>query len=188
MLKNAGVTFVMMGTHGVGGWRSEPRATQDVDCLIRKQHHRKAVEAVKEAYPALLVEDLPVVTRFKDPVTGKEVIDLMKPAELIYQQAFKFSVPVGTTHRVPDLEMALASKFGAIVSPNRREEKRLVDGGDFVDIIKHNLGAIDMDKLHRLAEMIYEGAGADLLKCVDDIRAGERLDLNALADKGELLP
>lgn len=188
VLKRAGVTFVVMGTHGVSGWRSEPRATQDVDCLIRRSHHRKAVKAVREAYPALLVEDLPVVTRFKDPATGKEVINLMKPAEPIHQQAFKSSVPIGKTHRVPDLEMALVSKFAAIVSPNRADAKRLIDAGDFVDVAKHNLDAIDMRKLHRLAELIYCGVGADILKCVDDVRAGEVLDVKALASKKELLP
>jgi len=188
VLNEAGVKFVVMGTHGVGGWRSEPRATQDVDCLIRKQHHRKAVKAVKATYPDLVVEDLPVVTRFKDPATGNAVIDLMKPAEPIHQQVFKYSLLVAKSHRVPDLEMALASKFAAIVSPNRQAEKRLVDGGDFVDIVKHNLDAIDSPKLLRLAELLYEGAAADILKCIDDIRAGEVLDVKALAEKGELLP
>src|SRR6516225_5621358 len=43
ILNKAKVKFVLMGTHGIGGWRSEPRATQDVDVLILKSHHRKAV-------------------------------------------------------------------------------------------------------------------------------------------------
>jgi len=47
VLNKAKVKFVLMGTHGIGGWRSEPRATQDVDVLISKSHHRKAVAAVK---------------------------------------------------------------------------------------------------------------------------------------------
>jgi hypothetical protein len=188
VLNEAGVRFVLMGTHGVGGWRSQPRATQDVDCLIQRRHHRKAVKAVRMAFPQLLVQDLPVVTRFKDPTTGEEVIDLMKPQEALHQCVFRHTVRVGKTHRAPDLEMALAGKFAAIVSPQRRHDKRLVDAGDFTDIVKHNLGAIDLDKLRRLAELIYSGAGADILKCVDDIRAGEVLDVKALASKGEMIP
>src|SRR5947209_20619187 len=67
VLNQAKVKFILMGTHGIGGWRSEPRATQDVDVLILKSHHRKAVAAIKKAFPSLAMQDLPAVTRFVDP-------------------------------------------------------------------------------------------------------------------------
>ena len=38
-----------------------------------------------------------------------------------------YSVQVGKSHRVPDLEMALALKFAAMDSPNRRLNKKLLD-------------------------------------------------------------
>src|SRR5215211_7610713 len=64
VLNDAGVRFVVMGTHAMTGYRSEPRATQDVDVLVRKRDHKKAVAALKASYPGLLVDDSPVVTRF----------------------------------------------------------------------------------------------------------------------------
>src|SRR5262245_65306625 len=51
LLNQAKVKFVLMGTHAVSGYRDEPRATQDVDILVQKRHHRKAVAAVRTAYP-----------------------------------------------------------------------------------------------------------------------------------------
>lgn len=36
ILKKAKVKFVLMGTYGIEGYRTQPRATQDVDVLVRK--------------------------------------------------------------------------------------------------------------------------------------------------------
>ncbi len=137
-LHQAGVCCVLMGTHGLGGYRSEPRATQDVDVLVKKKDIRKAVRALRAAYPKLLVQDTPVVTRFIDPATDKPVIDVMKPTQQVYQVVFRYTIPVGKTHRIPDLEMALASKFAAMVSPNRTAAKKMMDASDFIDVFNHN--------------------------------------------------
>src|SRR5687767_13211409 len=61
LLREANVRFILMGTHGIGGWRSQARATQDVDLLVTKKDHAKAVRVLREAFPKLSVEDTPVV-------------------------------------------------------------------------------------------------------------------------------
>jgi hypothetical protein len=171
LLNRAQVKFVLMGTHGIGGWRSEPRATQDVDILVRKRDHRKAVEAVRHAFPELTVSDYPVVTRFTDPVTGYPVIDLMKPTQPIFQAVFRNTIAVGLTHVVPRLEMAIVSKFAAMTSPNRAMDKKLIDGGDLVNMVKTNRDELDRPRLRRLAERVYPGGGDELGRMVDDIFA-----------------
>src|SRR6266849_5369072 len=98
VLNRARVKFVLMGTHGIGGWRGEPRATQDVDVLIQKSHHAKAVKVIQKEFADLLIVDLPVVTRFLDPLDKKPVIDLMKPKEDLYKEALRHPVAVGKTH------------------------------------------------------------------------------------------
>src|SRR5207249_4499272 len=116
--KEAGVIGLLLGTHGVGGYRSEARATQDVDLLIKRKDHGKAIQAIQKAFPKLEIHDTPVVTRFIDPKNGKSVIDLMKPTDELFKIAFKNSLPVGDSHYVPGLELAIVSKFAAMVSPN----------------------------------------------------------------------
>src|SRR5439155_21171562 len=118
-LHRAGILSVLMGTYGIEGWRSEPRATQDVDVLVAKKDTRKAVAVLRKLYPKLEVADYPVVTRFIEPTTGKGVLDVMKPTQEIFRMVFRHTIPVGKTHRMPTLEMALASKFAAMVSPRR---------------------------------------------------------------------
>jgi hypothetical protein len=176
VLKDAGVVGLLMGTHGVGAWRSEPRATQDVDILVKKRDHSKAVRAIHEAFPRLAVKDAAVVTRFLDPESGVSLIDLMRPADELFKVAFRFSIPVGDSHRVPSLEMAIASKFAAMVSRFRSQEKKLIDGGDFYNIVRTNLEDIDLNKLKILAEKVYQGGYKEMLNHLEDIKAGRRIE------------
>lgn len=177
VLHQAGVNCVLMGTHGLGGWRSQARATQDVDVLVTKKDLRKAVRALRAAYPELVVSDTPVVTRFIDPASGEPAIDVMKPTQTVYQIVFRHTIPVCDTHRIPDLEMALASKFAAMVSPNRLPEKKHIDAGDFMNVVRHNRADIDLRKLKKLADRVYPGGGAEIMSLIEDIDAGRPIQL-----------
>jgi hypothetical protein len=177
ILQQAGVKCLLMGAHGIGGWKDKARSTDDIDLLVPQKQHGKAVKAIQEAYPDLAVADLPVVTRFSDKETGKEVIDLMKPVQDLFKVAFKYSIPVGKTHRVPDLEMALVAKFAAMVSPYRRPLKKHQDAADFMDMVEHNLNEIDFKKLQRLADKVYKGGAKEIGQLIEDIKAGRTLQI-----------
>src|SRR5438876_619511 len=137
-LRRAGVNCVVMGTHAVNTYRDEARATQDVDVLVTKKDVRRSVRALEEQFPYLEVIDLPPVTRFLDPVSQKVVIDVIKPTSRAMQVVFRHTIPIGKSHRIPTLEMALASKFVAMIAPNRREDKRMIDLGDFINVVMNN--------------------------------------------------
>jgi hypothetical protein len=164
-----------MGTFAVNGYRDEARATQDFYVLVRTQDHDKAVKAIRTRFPKFLVEDFPVVTRFRDPVNSKPVIDLMKPLNDALQAVFKNSVAVGRSHRIPNLEMALVSKFAAMVSPYREQSKKLLDAADFVNMVINNLASIDAKKLKKLADLVYADGGIEILGLLADIKAGRRI-------------
>ena len=172
VLNKAKVKFVLMGTYGVEGYRTQPRATQDVDVLVRKADHAKAVRAIRRAFPQLEVKDFAVVTRFTDPASQQEVIDLMKPAQDVFKMAFRHTVMVKEGYLIPNLEMAIISKFAAMTSPHRTQKKKLIDGGDFLDMVEKNLQEIDRTKLRRLANKLWAGGGDEILEHLDDIAAG----------------
>jgi len=176
-LNKAQVSFVVMGTHGSGAWRSEPRATQDVDVLVVRKDHNKAVRALSSKYPNLDVQDGPVVTRFVDPATKKPVIDLMKPLQEVYKIVFRNTIEVEQSYRIPNLEMALMSKFAAMTSPNRSDEKKFIDAGDFIDIVKHNMADLNIDRLSKLANKVYKDGGREILALIEDIKAGRRIEI-----------
>jgi hypothetical protein len=76
---------------------------------------------------------------------------------------------------VPEQEAMLALKFAAMVMPTRRLEDRYIDARDFLLIAK-SIATPDLTKLAELGELVYAGGGRELLKLVDDARAGRRLE------------
>lgn len=176
VLNEADVRFILMGNYGITGWRGDARATEDVDVLVRQRDHRKAVRAIHAAFPRLQEKDSAVVTRFLDPATGAPLIDLMKPNQPLFKVAFRQTVLVEESYRIPNLELALACKFAAMVSPYRADEKKFLDAGDFTSIVKKNLSAIRLTRLRQLGERVYRGGGTELTQLVEDIKAGRRIE------------
>jgi hypothetical protein len=177
ILGRAGVSFVLMGTHALNGYRDEARATQDVDVLVTRKDFRKAVRVLEEKFPYLEVLEQPAVTRFIDPVSQKAVIDVMKPAARGLQVVFRHTVQVAESHRIPTLEMALVSKFLAMNAPNRRADKRLLDLGDFVNVVLNQREVLDVKKLTRLADSVQPRGGAKIRRLLADIEAGRKIQL-----------
>jgi hypothetical protein len=176
-LNRAGIRPILMGTHGLGGYRSEARATQDVDVLVTNREVRKAVRALEKTFPYLEIVDLTAVVRFVNPVSQKVVLDVMKPNQAAIQVVFRNTISVGKTHRIPTLEMALASKLAAMLSPTRTHAKKLIDLGDFVDVIQHNRQVLNLEKLRRLADKIRPSAGKRVIAMVADIDAGRMIQI-----------
>jgi hypothetical protein len=71
--------------------------------------------------------------------------------------------------------MAIVSKFLAMLAPNRRPEKRLIDAGDFTNMVVFNRELLDMKKLRRLAGNALPRGGAKIKAFLDDIDAGRQI-------------
>ena len=174
-LHAAGINCVLMGTYAINVYRNEPRATQDVDVLVTKRDVRKAVRLLEEVFPYLEVKDTSVVARFINPVTQKVVLDVMKPASEAMKAVFRHTVAIGESHRIPDLEMAIISKFLAMTAPNRKPDKKLVDAGDFMNMVAHNRAAIDVKMLRRLADRIQSRGSERIMGFVEEVDAGRTI-------------
>ncbi len=72
--------WVLMGLHGYVGYLPQPRATQDVDVLIRQSDRKRAIKAVQQAWPSLEIEELEPVVRFKDPADRYQNMQDLKKA------------------------------------------------------------------------------------------------------------
>jgi hypothetical protein len=179
ILNKAGINFVLVGAHGLGGWTKEPRATQDVDIVVTARHLKKAVRILLEAFPRLEAVDVEVVTRLRDRETRDVAIDVMKPNQPLYRAALKYTESVrsgGERYKVPSLEMALAMKFAPMVSPIREDAKKYLDAHDFIRMVRSNPD-IDLEKLAELGDLVYPEGGKELLEKVRQVRAGEKLNL-----------
>ncbi len=176
-LHRAGINPVLMGTHGINVYRDEARATQDVDVLVTKRDVKKAIRVLEEAFPYLEVMENAAVARFANPATQRVVLDVMKPSSHAIQVVFRHTVAIEDTHRIPTLEMAIVSKFVAMLSTTRKQSKRQIDLGDFMNIIENNRTAIDLQKLAQLSDDVHPHGGALIRKLIEEMDAGHTIRL-----------
>jgi hypothetical protein len=179
VLNAAKVRFMLLGAHGLAGWMGKPRATEDVDVLVGTRGHKKAVRALLTAFPHLQADDHEVVTRLRDSETGAVVIDVMKTNQPLYRDALKHTHTVessGQRYQIPSLELALTTKFAAMISLTRADRDKFQDARDFMYIIDTNPD-IDLEKLHALGQLVYNGGGDEIVENVRKVRAGEKLAL-----------
>jgi hypothetical protein len=179
LLNTAGIRFVLVGAHGLGGWIRAPRATEDVDVIVAARGVRKAVRELLAAFPQLEADDNEVATRLRDRETKDIAIDVMKPNQHLMQAALKNTCEVeleGEKYHIPTLEMALALKFATMINLNRPARKKHQDAHDFIAMVEAN-PEIDLAKLAELGELVYSGGGAELIQMVGQARRGETLTL-----------
>jgi len=192
------IPFVLTGAHSIGGWTGEPRATKDVDILVKSgRNHGRAVKAIKQLYPHLEVRNFAGVVAFFVPGERQSVIDVTYPHRADIEETLASKVWVeeyGLTYRIPFLEAALANKYGAMLSLNRDPGKRLTDAGDFTKMVRHSMDegqkAIELDVLQELGEKVWPGGGGkEILGLVEQIKRGEIIDMKSLlSGKGPSSP
>ena len=178
-LNRVQVSFVLVGAYGLAGWTKKARATEDVDIIVASRHHKKAVKALLEAFNHLEADEHHVVTRLRDKVTHDVAIDVMRPSQQLFREAFKHTHTVnvpGQSYRIPSLEMALAMKFAPMISLHRQDEDKHLDAHDFIAMVKAN-PKIDLERLAELGELVYPGGGKEIVDKVDQVRRGEALKL-----------
>jgi predicted nucleotidyltransferase len=181
-LNDAGVDFVLVGGHAIGGWTKKPRATVDVDVVIASNDHAKAVEAIKQRFPELVMHDLPVVTRFAPPGVShhESKVDLMKPGgdQAIIKAALTNNIETsieGQKVRIPDLEMAIAMKYASMVGVYRKMADKYQDATDFMRMVQANQGDIDMDKLRSLGKLVHSDGDKEIIEYVSNVLTGKSI-------------
>ena len=167
--------WCLMGLHGYVGYLPMPRATQDVDVMVPYSQKLKAASAIQAKWPMLTRVDLSQVIRFLDSTDldpdgkPKPVVDLMLPWSKFQETILKDHVlsDSKTNSRYPTLEAALASKYAAIVSPNRSKDKKEQDTVDFRKLVRANHTQINRVSLSELGDQIWEKGGEEVLYFVE---------------------
>jgi hypothetical protein len=183
------IPFVLTGAHAIGGWTGEPRATKDVNILVKGgRNHARAVKALRELYPHLEVHTHFGVTGFYVPGDKQSVIDVTYPHrdDIVETLAHPIWVEDGDLrYRVPALEAALANKYGAMLTLSRDPVKRMQDATDFAKIVQYSTRegqqAVAVDRLRELGEKVWPGGGGDeILRLVEQVKHQGFLNLSDL--------
>ena len=176
------IPFVLTGAHGISGWTGRPRATHDIDILVKGgKNFARAVNAIRALYPQLEARRFAGVMGFFPPGEQHSVVDVTYPHRADNAATLRSAVWVeerNQKYRVPSLEAALANKYGAMLTPTRDTGKRGQDGVDFYNMVKHSLDEgrppIDFAVLEALGEMVWPGGGGqEILRLVEEVKAGK---------------
>jgi hypothetical protein len=167
--------WCLMGLHGYVGYLPMPRATQDVDVMVPYSQRKRAADAVGARWPMLTRVELPQVIRFMDSTDldpdghAKPVVDIMNPWSPFQETILKQHVLTDekTGSRYPTVEAALASKYAALVSPNRSRDKKEQVAVDFRKITRASHHLVKRDLLHSLGNQIWEKGGDEVLKFIE---------------------
>jgi hypothetical protein len=185
------IPFVLTGTHGISSWTGRPRATLDVDLLVKSgRNYARAVSAVKALYPQLEARVFFGVTAFFPPGQEASVIDVTYPHRADIEETLAHPVwtenkETGLRYRIPDLEPALSNKYGAMLTLSRESRKRRQDILDFEWMVAHSTSAgrrpIDLQRLEALGEKVWpRGGGKEILRLVECVKAGQAISLESL--------
>jgi hypothetical protein len=176
------VPFVLTGAHGISGWTGRPRATQDIDLLIKHgRNYVRAVGVIRELYPQLKERRFAGLTEFVPPGEKESVIDVSYPQRPDHKETLRTAIWVeeqSPRYRIPTLEAALANKYGAMLTLERDPGTRAMDAVDFGWVVRHSQDEgrqpIDLATLESLGEMVWPGGGGkEILRLVEEVKAGK---------------
>jgi hypothetical protein len=189
------IPFVLIGAHGFAGWTGKPRNTKDVDILVKSGRNlTRAVKAIRELYPQLQERSFPGLIAFFIPGEKESVVDVIYPhradlAEALENPVWTENKEEGLRYRIPALEAALSSKYGAMLNPTRQLDQRLQDTVDFTRMVQHSQDEgrqpIDLDRLKLLGEKVWPGGGGkEIIRLVKEVKAGKVISLDSLGLQG----
>jgi hypothetical protein len=176
------IPFVLTGAHGISSWTGRPRATYDIDLLVKSgKNYTRTVGTLRELYPDLEVRRFAGLTTFFVPGEKQSVIEVISIYRADNAEALRIAVWVEERNirfRIPSLEAALANKYGAMLTPNREAGTRGQDGVDFYNMVKHSQDEgrepIDLVTLETLGDMVWPGGGGqEILRLVEEAKAGK---------------
>ena len=193
------IPFILTGADGIAGWTGKPRNTEDVDILVKPGRNKtRAIKALQDLYPQLEVRDFHGLTGFFLPGERSSVIDVTYPhradiAETLANPTWTENEKEGLRYRVPSLEEALANKYGAMLSPSREMDRRMVDAADFMRMVKHaedqGQKRIDLQRLEFLGEKVWSaGGGKGLLCLVEQVKAGKAIHVDSMRHAASQAP
>jgi hypothetical protein len=181
MLTIKKIPFVLTGAHAIGGWTGDPRATADVDILVKPGRNHAREIRMFQGTAAFFV-----------PGERQSIIDVIIPSRPDNEETLNTAIWIrnhGLHYRIPALEAALANKYGAMVSLARSMGKRFQDSADFIKMVENsqspNKQPIDLARLRSLGEMVRRGGGGEVIvQLVEKVKMGVTWDISTLL-KGE---
>jgi len=167
-LESEKIDWVMVGAEALNLYLERPRATVDVDIVVRKKHLRKVKKILSEICQSL--EDTEVhLKAILSPDPNRLELDVIKSQS---HQLFGLALDHKVSKEgvwVPRLEALLALKYLSAVSPRRKIGDKHQDTADFIKAFKDNQSRIDRALLVDFASRAHRKAREEFEKFLDAV-------------------
>jgi hypothetical protein len=167
-LEEEGIDWVLVGAEGINLYRKSPRATVDVDIVVRAKHIAKVRKVLRETCSAIKDTEVHLKGTLSPPPIELTVDVIKSQSHPLFEEALDRQVRIEGV-RAPRLEALLALKFLAAVSPWRSREDKHQDVADFIKAYKDNQASIDRALLVSLASRAHENAGEEFPVFLDAV-------------------
>jgi hypothetical protein len=167
-LEEARVDWVLAGAEAINLYRKSPRATVDVDIVVRAKHIPKVRRVLKETCVALEETEVHLKGTLS-PAPLELTVDVIKSqSHPLFEEALDRRVQDEAAW-VPQLEALLALKYLSAVSPWRSRGDKVQDVADFVKAFKDNQAGIDRALLVNLGSRAHARAAEEFPAFLDAV-------------------
>ena len=167
-LDEAGIDWVLVGAAAMNHYLPRPRATLDVDVVVRKKHLAKAKRVLDEQCTDVRETEVHFHGTLSPDPSRLEVDVIKSQSHDLFGIALDRKSRLGGVSIVP-VEVFLALKYLSIVSVWRSRDDKGQDVLDFMKTYKANRIRVDRARLLDLASRAHAGAKVEFPVFLDAV-------------------
>ena len=175
-IDEARIDWVLVGAGALNLYHGKPRATVDLDMVVRSSHFDSLREILGKACTEVTGE----AERLRgtlSPSPMELTVDVLESGiHPLLEEALSRQVRMGLV-RVPVLEALLALKFLSATGPWRDRAARFQDVADFMRAFDPNAKTLDRALLVQYASLAHENARQEFAAFLDAVETGKPITI-----------
>ncbi len=175
-LDDEDIDWVLVGAEAMNLYLKRPRATVDVDIVVRKKDFRKIEKVLREICVDLTETQVHWSGLISRPPMLLELDVIKSTSHVLFEATLDLKTIVDGVKAAP-VECVLALKYLSSVSPWRPKGKKHIDIGDFIITFKDNAEQLNRDRLIHLASRAHANAGKEFLVFLDAVENDKPITL-----------
>lgn len=171
-LAEAEADHLLVGGFAVGALAAHPRATVDIDLIVRRDQAPRFLAALTTRLGPLSVEHFKALERVQNPPLDLIISDATALRRMALDPALSQPVDLdGLELRLPLPELAIVLKYAAAVSLSRSAEDADQDLTDLRRVVAHHPD-LDLDRLGRIVRTLRTRSPKEIGQIIATLRAG----------------
>lgn len=167
-LEGAGIDWVLVGAEAVNLYIQRPRATVDVDIVVRRRHLGRVRKILKDTCRDLRDTEGNLRGVLSEEPNRLEIDVIKSQSHELFDAALDAKTSVQDVP-VPALEALLALKYLSAVSAGRQQADKHQDIADFIRAYSENVDRLDRGRLVELASRAHSSAHEEFSGFLDAV-------------------